>query len=195
MPREVAFDDTQGVFQPKAESNARDRWFRSADWDDATRADFEARLASARPHNRSQYRRIKAVALLDTGQPDKESAGYRLLSEALTDADTPDFERATALSLLGFHDLDRGRLDDADRNLRSAIALLARGGSGGTQLEEVALAEVLLARGGRSELEEARALLESRAKDPPLLLKDRFRLSVTAARVSLALGEPGDASA
>jgi hypothetical protein len=31
-----------------------DEWFRSPAWDKPARADFEARLARARPHNRQQ---------------------------------------------------------------------------------------------------------------------------------------------
>lgn len=42
-------------------------WFRVSAWDDSARADFEARLARSRPHNRSQYLRIKAIALREAG--------------------------------------------------------------------------------------------------------------------------------
>ncbi len=56
-------------------------WFRSPDWGEAAERDFRHRLARARPHNQIQYRRIKAVALLETRDPAKATAGRRLLIE------------------------------------------------------------------------------------------------------------------
>lgn len=51
-------------------------WFRTSDWDDDARAEFEKRLGRARDHNRPQYLRIKALALRDAG--DKQAAGSLL---------------------------------------------------------------------------------------------------------------------
>lgn len=44
-----------------------DDWFRSPAWDEAARADFEARLGHARPGNWQQYLGIKGVSLRAAG--------------------------------------------------------------------------------------------------------------------------------
>jgi len=62
---------------------ATDRWFRSADWDEASQAAFTAKLARARPHNRYQYRRIKTLALLEARDRARQAAGRALLEENL----------------------------------------------------------------------------------------------------------------
>ena len=56
-------------------------WFRSPAWDDAACAGFEARLARARPHNRQQYLRVKAVSLRAAGN----NHGARELLERAAD--------------------------------------------------------------------------------------------------------------
>ena len=163
-------------------------WFRSADWSAAAKAEFEARLARARPHNRVQYRRIKAVGLLRSGDGDREAAGYAILAGIARDEDAPHHEKVGALSLMGAHDQERGRLHEAESNLRAALEAMKAGQSGNTELEEIRLAEVLLALDGRDHLEEARHLLEERAQKPPRLVSSRFRLCVAATRVCMALG-------
>lgn len=182
------------MFQPKAEPSARDAWFRTSDWDAAARAEFERRLARVKPHNRVQYRRIKALALLMSGDRAKEAAGYEMMVGIVGDPTAAQFEKVSALSALGAYAQDRGLLDDAERNLRSALEAMRTTPSGGTKLEEVRLAEVLLARGGEPQLVEALDVLERRAKDPPQLLRDRFRLCFAAVRVSLALGRAAQAA-
>jgi hypothetical protein len=177
------------MFKPKAEPSPRDRWFRSPDWDDRAQAEFETRLARARPDNRVQYRRIKALALLGSGSPESEAAGYQMLAGVVDDPHAYHFEKVGALSFLGAYDQEQGRLDSAERNLRLALAAMrTKPGGGGTGEEEIGLAEILLAHGGRTRLDEALELLATRAQDPPRLLKSRFRLCLAAARVSLALG-------
>lgn len=62
-------------------------WFRTPDWDAPARAAFEARLARAKSFNRAQYRRIKALVLLNTGDMEKQQAGRTLLPGAVTAGD------------------------------------------------------------------------------------------------------------
>lgn len=170
-------------------------WFRSTDWGEAAERDFRQRLARARPFNQIQYRRIKAVALLDAGDPAKLVAGQRLLIEIVDAPDAPDFEKVIALSMLGDRALLNGRLDEAEANLREALRISGQDGSGTSGLEQAWLAQVALARGDRAGLEEARALVERRAADPPLILSARFEICVTAAKVALALEDPAAAAA
>ena len=166
---------------------AQTEWFRLTDWGEVAEQDFRDRLARARPHNQIQYRRVKAVVLLETGDPAKGSAGRRLLTEVVESPDAPDFEKVMALSILGQRALRDGRLDEAEANLRQALRISGRGGSGTSGMEEAWLAQVALVRRDRGDLREARSLLEQRAGDPPVFLSARFEISLTAARVALAL--------
>ena len=141
-----------------------DEWFRSADWGEVGEGDFRLRLAKARAHNRAQYRRIKAHSLLAAGDSLKAAGARLLLAEIVEGTDAPDFERVMALSVLGKLALNAGRIDEAEANLRQAVQLIENGASGGSDLEEAWLAEVLIARGGRESLREARALIERRLR-------------------------------
>ena len=169
-------------------------WFRSPDWDQAAERDFRDRLARSRPHNRVQYRRIKADALLRTGDPAKEIAGRQLLMEVTESADAPDFEKVMALSMLGRAALRDGRLDDAEANLRQALRIAGANGSGTSGLEEAWLAQVALARNDHDALRQARVLLEQRAANPPAILSAGFEICLTAARVASALDDPRGAA-
>src|SRR5437016_2331616 len=69
----------------------------------------------------------------------------------------------------------------------------ATNASGGTGLEEVRLAEILLDRGGQAELEEARNLID-RADSAPIL-SGQFRHCLAGVRIALALDEKPRAAA
>ncbi len=89
-------------------------WFRTPDWDDDARQDFERRLSRARPHNQSQYLRIKAIALREAGSQEAARALLRrIVSEYPTSIDV-----SIAEGLLG--DLDR-----TDGRPREALAWYA----------------------------------------------------------------------
>ncbi len=70
------------------------------DWDEAARADFEARLARARPHNRQQYLRIKGLSLRAAGHADglgvSRGDRYSTGTDALTITEA-EARRAVAL--------------------------------------------------------------------------------------------------
>jgi hypothetical protein len=176
-------------------SGRDEAWFRSPRWDDASRAEFEARLARARPANRIQYRRIKALALLDAGDGASELAASELLVANLAEPDLLQHERVVALVVLAGRDQAHGRLAEAEGRLRSALDLVGPDGSGTTGEEEIALAEVLLAKGGEADVHEAMRLLDRRASSPPPFVRSRYRLVVARARAHLALGEQREASA
>lgn len=169
-------------------------WFRSPDWGDVARADFAARLARARPWTRPQYRRIKALALIETGDPERQAAGRALFADNISNPGPHPLERVTALCLLGAHEQDVGNLDDAERHLREALRLMVTNPSGGSGLEAVRLAEILLARGGRDELEEARRLINGPSDSDLLFLSSRFRRCLAGARIALALGDQPSAA-
>ena len=62
-----------------------DDWFRSAGWNARAQEEFEQRLRRARPFNRSQYLRIKALALMAHGGK-AEGCGARELLVRLIDS-------------------------------------------------------------------------------------------------------------
>ena len=181
------------MFQPKAGFHPKDAWFRSADWDTRAQAEFETRVARAKAHYRVQYRRIKAIALLNSGNAVKAAAGREILLSIVNSGDVPQFERVSALSLLGAHLHDIGELDEAEGYLRRALEMTGANRSGTNGLEAVRLAEILLARGGTSDLAEAQTLLERHADDPPIFVASRFRMAFAATRVALARGQREEA--
>jgi hypothetical protein len=171
----------------------RDDWFRSPEWGAEARAAFEQRLARARPRSRPQYRRIKGLALLETGDPERQAAGRQLLEAVIADPDAYQFERVGALCFLAAHEQDTNRLDAAEQHLRAAIPLLGTRGSGGTGLEEVRLAEILLTRGGGAELAEARGLVDRADAGP--FPSSQFRRCLAGVRIALAMGDQPGAEA
>jgi hypothetical protein len=60
-------------------------WFRKQTWSEADRADFEKRLARARPRKRAQYIRIQALHLAGTGDAGVLRAALGLLERVTTD--------------------------------------------------------------------------------------------------------------
>jgi hypothetical protein len=153
-------------------------WFRSPDWGEAAERDFRHRLARARPHNQIQYRRIKAVALLETRDPAKATAGRRLLSEVAESADAPDFEKVMALSMLGQAALRERRLDEAAANLREALRIAGPKGSGTSGLEEAWLAH----DSHRINLEDQQPPVARRTVSPKCHRMAAFRADLVAAR-------------
>ena len=134
-----------------------DDWFRSSDWSSEAQAEFEARLARARPHNRAQYLRIKGVALADRG----ERRGARQLWERVLQS-TDDLARnqqASALEHLGESYIrdDPAVAEGCFRRLLSEHPTL----NGTSHTVEISLAELLIDKGDRTSLEEASALLNS----------------------------------
>lgn len=173
---------------------ASDDWYRSPDWDATVKAEFERRLARARPKGRAQYRHIKATALVATNDPRMQASAFALWEQNLTDPNAYEFERVTALSFLGAYEQKAGLFAAAEAHLRAALDLMASNRSGSTDLEEVRLAEILIQRGGSAALLEARSLIEQLGETQPLLLNDRFRKCVAGARVAIALGDDGQAA-
>ncbi len=173
---------------------ASDDWFRSPGWDATAKAEFERRLARARPKGRAQYRRIKAASLMATDDPRMQAAAFALWEQNLTDPNAYAYERVTALSFLGAYEQEAGLFVAAEAHLRTALDLMASNRSGSTDLEEVRLAEILIQRGGSAALLEARSLIEQLGETQPLLLNDRFRKCVAGARVATALGDDGQAA-
>ncbi len=98
---------------------ASDEWFRSRDWDTPARAAFETRLARARPYNRPQYLKIKALALQASGQ---DADAVTLLRRVL-EKYPHSLDAAYCAERLADHYLATGDAPAAERHYRHSMEL------------------------------------------------------------------------
>jgi tetratricopeptide (TPR) repeat protein len=157
-------------------------WYRSPDSSADAMAEFERRLARARPGSRSQYLKIKAIALSDAGADD---VAEQMLRRVL-DQDVPDFERAHAEELLGDMARRRGDLTEAERRYRQILGRPSQNGTSGQV--PLALAEVLLERDGAGAADEVGSLLAT-VGTSPRFNSEIFRALVLSARTARAVGD------
>jgi hypothetical protein len=156
-------------------------WFRSADWSSDAEADFEARLARSRSWKRAQYLRIKALALLATGDGGSVETGLHLLRRSLLEAEGT-LDASAALYALGDWLARYERSSEAQDALRACLAVEVEAGRRVSHGTELRLAEVLIARGRVPDREECWTLLDQAAAG--LLLNDsRWRIEVARARL------------
>jgi predicted Zn-dependent protease len=133
-------------------------WFRSPAWDAPARADFEARLARSRPHNRQQYLRVKGLALRAAGHT---NAARELLQHVADYPQPPGslHEAVSAWETLADLAVERGEHETAEALYRRILALPNQSGSTGTV--EISLANLVLDMGRPENLDEAWALLDA----------------------------------
>jgi predicted Zn-dependent protease len=167
-------------------SSVVDEWFRSPAWDEAALADFEGRLARARPHNRQQYLRIKGISLRAAGQLD---AARELLERA---ADFPEgylHETVAAWETMADMAAERGDRVAAEQLYRRILAEQpSLSGTSGNV--EISLAELLLDTGRPGARDEASALLNSWIGRKQLKLdSELFRWHLALIRVAEAIGD------
>ena len=162
-----------------------DDWFRSPDWSAEAQEEFYARLGRARAHNRTQYTRIKGLALRDSGQLD---AARGLWLGILEGEGGHDFERASTLEHLAdsYVECDPPLAEGYYRRLLSEHPTL----NGTTATAEIALAELLVDKGDGASMDEALALLNSflhrnTAQFPSVL----FRWNLALIRIAEATGD------
>jgi tetratricopeptide (TPR) repeat protein len=163
-----------------------DEWFRGPAWDETAREEFERRLTSARPGVRAQYLRVKALGLLSSAELD---AARELLLRSLEQPGLDPAERASAQEQLGTIALRQGDRAAAEAWLR-AVVTGDPSMRGTTGTVELALAEVLVDRGGDEALDEAAGLLSSwiersRLQQPAQL----FRWNMALLRIAEADGD------
>ena len=156
-------------------------WFRSTDWDDAARADFEARLQRARAHTRPQYIKCKALALHASGNT---KPGEELLNRVINDH--PDsLDAAYCAERLGDFARARGDAIAAEGFYRRAIAL--RPDLNATTGEvHIGLAEALIAQTRYHEAVEA---LEYQPVERLGLAHGLCRWHAALAEAALGVGE------
>ena len=158
-------------------------WFRSSDWSSEAQEDFETRLRRARPHSRSQYLRIKSLALIEAGQV---GAAVSLLHRVIDDHADDWIQVTSAHEHLGDIYQSTGDLAGAESEFRRVLALspTLSATSGEVHLK---LGEVLLAAGADDFAELERLI--AAARPHAVFNKTAFRANVLEARVAAAVGD------
>ena len=165
------------------------RWYETADWDAAAQADFEERLSRtrARPENRAEYLRRKAVELQEAGLLDE---AVRLYERFVADEHARPFYVRGAVEQLGDIARRLGRLAEAERHYRRVLTFRPHGSVSG--MVEVSLAEVLLDLGRPDEA--AAALDEADMFSVTMFHANLFRHLVALARIAQARGDANAAA-
>jgi predicted Zn-dependent protease len=161
-----------------------EEWFRTVRWDATGRADFERRLARARPSNRPQYLRIKAFTLAGAGRTDD---ARELFARLVRDHPDAFVDVVPAVEALG--DLCRAAGDPvgAEAHYRDVLRRSPSLNATSTMVG-VRLAALLVDRG---ELGEAADLLEARLRAGGMLDVHRFEWFVVLARLQDRGGATG----
>jgi Flp pilus assembly protein TadD len=158
-------------------------WFRSHDWSTDAQQDFETRLGRARAHNRAQYLRIKALALIDAGSLDAATA---LLHRVVDDYGDDWIQVTASHEHLGDIYRSKGDLAGAETEYRRVL-MLSPNLSGTTGEVHLKLGEVLLAA-GTDDFAEIEQLLAA-ARPHVVFNSSAFRANVLDARVAAAVGD------
>jgi tetratricopeptide (TPR) repeat protein len=162
-----------------------DDWFRSPDWSPEAQEDFEARLRRARASNRTQYTRIKGIALRESGQV---NAARSLWLRILESEDGYEFEKASTLEHLADSYLEQDP-SIAERHYRELLVEHPTL-NGTSATAEISLAELLIDKGDRASLDEALALLNSfLERGTSQFPSELFRWHLALIRVAEVTGE------
>jgi tetratricopeptide (TPR) repeat protein len=165
-------------------------WFRSADWNARAQEDFEQRLGRARPFNRSQYLRIKALALIDHGGK-AEARGARELLVRVIENYPESGDVVMAHEHLGELDVREGRRTAAEAHYRAALRLAPKRNVYGDAA--LRLPELLIDDGCDATRSEASEVLDAIASRDLVFASQRFRYAVARARLARASGDKVEA--
>jgi hypothetical protein len=145
-------------------SRAPRDWYRTADWDEQGRADFERDLGRARPDGRAQYLNLKAMVLLEAGGADRRAGAVELAERAIALAPENLLEVSRAHGVLADAALAGGDREAAIEHLRAVVTAEDEHGHIGSP-GGVRLARLLLDLGTDGpEIEEAARLLDRAAE-------------------------------
>jgi hypothetical protein len=169
-------------------------WFRTTEWTAIAQRDFEARLKRARPYNRPQYLRAKAIALREHGGEAYRRAARQLNERIVRDYPYSYLDLVVAHEQLGLIAEEELALDDAMDHYRRALHLSDEGAPHGDAI--LRLPELLIAGDPDSDrLEEAEAIL-ARIDDQSLAFSSqRFRYRALRARLADRHGDKDAAAA
>lgn len=163
-------------------------WYATPDWNEDVGEAFEARLRRARPYNRPQYLRIKAVNLLDAPNAENEAVARELLSRIL-DEYPESFDVHLAHEILGELFAKAGDLSQAESHFRACLDVE----SGTSGVVDLKLAEALFELGSDERLDEVAELLAGvgqRIERGRVLWPSQiFRAVLLSARLAARRGE------
>jgi hypothetical protein len=169
-----------------------DDWYRTPDWSVEAQDAFEEKLKRSRRHNRPQYLRIKALALLQTDEKENRHAGRELLRRLVQDY--PDsFDVSWAQEFLANAYREEGQAVEAEALYRAALRTYeinpnVKG------YAHLGLAALILDTAQDSKYEEMEVLLDSLDPTSDLALRNaQFKWSVLRARLATRLGKQEDA--
>lgn len=118
-------------------------WAHEVTFDGPTMAEFERRLARARPGNRAQYLRVKGARLLGAGLDEALPVAISLLRRVVDDHDDL-LQVPWSHELLGEAYRRMGDLDRAEHHYRKCLETADERRNGTSNVTELSLAEVLL---------------------------------------------------
>lgn len=161
-------------------------WYRLSDWDAEARAEFERRLGRARSYSRAQYLRIKGLALEEAGEVEgARELWQRVLAD---DGEFSDMEAWAASEHLG----DSYAADDPDKAIAYYRKSMRRNRrlSHTTATQHIKIAELLIARGGPKDLDDADKLLRRWPKEADLPFPNaHFRWNLAVIDLAEATGD------
>lgn len=122
---------------------ANRNWAHEETFDSQAMAEFERRLARARPGNRAQYLRVKGATLLKAGHDKALPVAISLLHRVVDDYDDL-LQVSWAHELLGEAYRRMGDLDRAEHHYRKCLETADERRNGTSDVTELFIAEVLL---------------------------------------------------
>jgi hypothetical protein len=163
-----------------------EEWFRSSEWDVRAQEQFEKRLRRANSSYRSQYLRIKALALMDHGG-DAEARGARELLVRLIETYPGSGDVVMAHEHLGELDAREGDRSAAEAHFRVAMRLAPERNTRGDAA--LRLPELLIEDDTDESRREAHKVLDAIPPNSLVFARDRFRFAVAQARLAEAEGD------
>ncbi|WP_138983754.1 hypothetical protein [Brachybacterium paraconglomeratum] len=165
-------------------------WYRTPGWTLVDQEHFERKLRRAHKESRTQYLRIKGLALERAGVTD---AARSLLLRAAVEAGKNHFEESAALENLADSLFD-DEPAESERLLRRVIEINPTM-NGTSDMADVHLAQLLIRQGTPEALGEARELLDSwDARDAGVFPAQLFQAAVARARWNEAASRPAAAA-
>jgi hypothetical protein len=170
-----------------------DEWYRSSAWEEADQEHFEEKLRRARPRSRAQYIRLKACALWGSKRDDERKFAPALFQRVIREHPDDELEAAMAWADLGRFHVEEGEHELAADALRSCLDVEAALGGGLHTGSDLVLAEVIVSAEWADRYSEALDLLEAAERAGLTFKIDRWRWSITQARIAGRSGRDADA--
>jgi len=173
-------------------------WGYSTDYSPTAMADFEKRLSRARPGDRAQNLRVKAVVLSGLCEPKADSIAIELLSRIISEHPEVWYEVNFAHEWLGSMYERMGKFEDAEREYRWVVKSYEtseKSRSGTSGVCELTLAELIIRTSQSGKFLEAVDLITQAAKAKAISFRsDWFRYWLAAARLAHLIGKDEDAA-